>query len=349
MRLVFDGRFIQRHPDGITKFSLGLIRELRKLTQLTVLVDSEFQKELIGDGVEFFATRKATSLLEPLTSLTLNRLGADVVFSPMQTTSGFLKKYKLVLTVHDLIYYRHRTPPSQFNPLIRGIWWLYHSSFWPQRLVLKSADAVVTVSKTSKRQIEAAKLTQRPIWVIPNASDLKILDQQPRNKQLLYMGSFIGYKNVETLISGMAELPDYQLVLLSKITPRRKQQLEKLIPAGVSVSFAGGVSEEEYARLLSSSFALVSASKDEGFGIPALEAISQGTPAVLSDLEIFREVAADGALFFDPEDPHSFASQIRALEEPGVWNQIASAGKRQAGNYSWSVSAQKLLGLLKSL
>lgn len=349
MRLVFDGRFIQEHPDGITKFSLGLIRELKKLVQLQVLVSHEHQKVQIGPGVEFVQTRAATSLLEPLTSLQINKLAADVVFSPMQTTSGLFRNYKLVLTIHDLIYYRHNSPPKQFNPVIRAIWWLYHQSFLPQRLLLRAADAVVTVSQSSKRQIEEAKLTNKAIWVIPNASDLDVLEPQPRSKQLVYMGSFIGYKNVETLICAMAELPDYELVLASKISPSRKSELQKLIPEGARVSFLGGVSDQEYAELLSSCFALVSASLDEGFGIPALESIAQGTPAILSDLEIFKEVAGDGALYFSPKNASDFAAKVRSLEDGKLWNQLSINGVRQAASFSWAVSAKRLLSLVQTL
>jgi len=346
---VFDGRFIQKHPDGISKFSLGLIRELKQLVPLQVLVSHEHQRTQIGAGVEFIQTRPATSLLEPLTSLTLNHVGADLVFSPMQTTSGLFRKYKLVLTIHDLIYYRHNSPPKQFNPVIRAIWWLYHQSYLPQRLVLKAADAVVTVSRASKHQIQAAKLTEKPIWVIPNASDVPVLEPMPRSKQLVYMGSFIGYKNVETLIAGMGRLPDYELVLASKITESRKAELEKLIPSGARVSFLGGVSDADYAELLASCFALVSASLDEGFGIPALESIAQGTPAILSDIEIFREVAGDGAAYFDPMDPSAFVQAVRSLEDGERWNQLSRAGLRQAANFSWSVSAKKLLSLLQTI
>ncbi len=349
MKLIFDGRFIQEHPDGISKFSLGLIHELKDLVALTVLVNADYQRAQIGPGVEFLQGRAPTSLLEPFTSLLLNRAGADVVFSPMQTTSGIFKKYKLVLTIHDLIYYRFKTPPAQFNPLIRGLWWLYHQSFLPQRLVLRAADAVVTVSNTSRKQILDAKLTKRPIWVIPNASDLPVLEPAPKNKQLIYMGSFIGYKNVETLISAMVDLPDYELALLSKISADRKSELQAMVPKGARVHFIGGVSDEEYASYLAEGFALVSASRDEGFGIPALESISQGTPAVLSNLEIFREVAGDGAIYFDPNDPSEFVRAIRKLEDPARYRATSLAGARQAAGYSWRVSAQKLLVLLKSL
>lgn len=349
MKLLFDGRFIQAHPDGISKFSLGLIRELKRITELSVLVSHSYQREQIGAGVEFIQTRPATSLLEPLTSLTINRSGADVVFSPMQTTSSLFRRYKLVLTIHDLIYYRHNTPPKQFNPAIRLLWWLYHQSFIPQRLVLRGADAVVTISQSSRQQIEAARLTQKPVWVIPNASDLEVLPAKPRTKQLVYMGSFIGYKNVETLIQGMSYLPEYELVLASKITSERKAELSSIIPQGAKVSFLDGVTDLEYAELLSSCFALVSASLDEGFGIPALESIAQGTPAILSDLEIFHEVAADGALYFPPKSPQDFANRVLELEDGETWQRLSQAGIRQAAGFSWAVSAQKLLGLLESL
>ena len=145
-KIAFDGRFIKpEHPDGISRFSLGLIAELSKLTQLSVVVCDARVEDKLPEGVEIVWAGQPTSALEIFTARRLNETGIDVLFSPMQTTSGFGRKFKLVLTLHDLIYYRHRTPPKEFNPLVRAVWWLYHLSFTPQRLVLNGADGVVTV------------------------------------------------------------------------------------------------------------------------------------------------------------------------------------------------------------
>lgn len=352
MKLFFDGRFIKPdHPDGISRFSLGLISALKSKIDLTVMVSSDAQEAKIGEGVSFVRFCEVTSPKELLSALKLNRLGASAVFSPMQTTSGLGKRFKLILTLHDLIYYRHKTPPKEFSPIIRLLWFIYHLSYWPQRIVLNGADAVATVSKTTKNQIERVRLTKRPVEVIYNASDLTpaVASNGFRSNQVLYMGSFIGYKNVETLIRAIA-LTELELVLLSKITPQRKSELSSLADAhGATVRFIGGVSDAEYSQWLTKSRALVSASYDEGFGIPVVEAMSHGIPVVLSDLAIFKEVAGAAGLFFDANDEHSLAAHLQALGNQPLWDAKSAQAINQSKNFSWQNSADALLSLVRSL
>ncbi len=81
------------------------------------------------------------------------------------------------------------------------------------------------------------------------------------------MGSFMAYKNVETLIGALFFLPHYQLHCLSSISPGRKQELLALAPPN-QLFFHNGVSDTQYAAILSSAHALVTASYSEGFGLP---------------------------------------------------------------------------------
>ena len=350
-KIAFDARFIKpEHPDGISRFSLGLIAELSKLTDLTVVVCDARVEAKLPKGVEVVWAVDPTSIFEIFTARRLNAAGIDVLFSPMQTTSGLGRKFKLVLTLHDLIYYRHRTPPKEFNPLVRAIWWLYHLSFAPQRMVLNGADAVVTVSNTTKNQMLKHRLTKRPISVIYNAADAPEAFPERNNsgsRVLVYMGSFIGYKDVEALIRGVSLLPEHTLVCLSRISHARKAELTALAESlGARVQFENGVSEAEYHQWLIKAQALVTASKDEGFGIPVIEAMERGTPAVVSNLEIFKEIGADAARYFNPADPQSFVAQITELGQEAQWQSASQKSIAQAAEFSWKNSAAELFELL---
>ena len=59
-----------------------------------------------------------------------------------------------------------------------------------------------------------------------------------------------------------------------------------------------------------------------------------GTPAVVSDIPIFREIGGDAALYFDPESPASIAAAVRRLEG-GVGGAVAAASVEQAARFSW--------------
>lgn len=350
----FDARYIRvgRH-DGISRFSAGLVAELYKMTPLVVLIYDLRQLEMLPKNIRYELIPKPTSLLEPLLAMRLNKLGAKTVFSPMQTMGSLGRKFKLVLTVHDFIYYRHPAPPPTFSLLVRLLWRLYHLSYWPQRWLLSRPDAVVTVSKTTEKLIKKHRLTNKNVWVVPNAAELveagyKTPAAAVSNK-LIYMGSFMDYKNVELLVAGMKFLPGYELHLLSPITSQRQKELEALIELKSAVVFHNGVSEKEYHDLLSEATALVSASKDEGFGIPLVEAMERGIPVVCSDIEIFQEICGSAGIFFDPNSAEDFANSVKDLANEEVWTRYSGLGLVQSENFTWEKSASILLGVLKGL
>ncbi|MEY4639156.1 MAG: hypothetical protein RLY13_154 [Actinomycetota bacterium] len=349
-KIFFDARYIRiDHHDGISRFSAGLAKELHALTDITVLIHDLRQLQQLPEGIKFARISAPTSALEPLVALQINKLSPDIVFTPMQTMGSFGRKYKLVLTIHDLIYYRHPAPPPAFNAVIRLLWRLYHLSFAPQRLLLNRADHVVTVSETTKQLIADHKLTKLPVEVIYNAADENYADAaraKPKTKNLVYMGSFMDYKNVETLVRGMQFLPEFNLQLLSRISDARKHELAAKIPvSGGTVEFLNGVSEDQYHDLLNQSFALVSASLDEGFGIPLVEAMNRAIPVVVSDIEIFREVAGKAGTFFEASSEQGFAAAIESLST-AEWKQKSFESLDRAKSFSWKISAKKLLKLL---
>jgi glycosyltransferase involved in cell wall biosynthesis len=352
--LHFDARFIRLdHHDGISRFSLELIRALHKKLKVIVIIYDLRQLNDLPEGIEFVLVNNPQAASEILIARKLNKLGATHVFSPMQVMGTAGRKYKLVLTLHDLIYYRHRKPPQDLNSLVRTIWRLYHLSYTPQRMLLNRADAIATVSNTTKELIEKHKLTRHQVGVIYNAAPgtpAKRSRSIPANRKLLYIGSFMPYKNVETLIRGVGLLAHFELHLLSKITSARKQQLEALAKAvNANVIFHEGVTDQEYQELLKDSFALVSASKDEGFGIPLVEAMQQGTPVLVTDMEIFHEVAGIAGTFFDTENPEDFAKQALSLESPKLWNELSKQSLEQAKQFSWDTSADALIELFSEI
>jgi glycosyltransferase involved in cell wall biosynthesis len=349
MKVIFDARYIRTDfHDGISRYSTELGGALAELLPLTFLIYDEKQKAFLPEDAETILFHPPTSWREPFSSLFLNQYTPDVVISPMQTFGSLGRKFKLILTVHDLIYYRHHTPPRNLPLPIRAGWRVYHMSYWPQRLALNSADAIMTVSDTSRQEIEEVKLTDRPVFIAPNAPQrlAELLDTPPvhttRPTELIYMGSSMPYKNVETLIRGMADLPGYTLHLLSRMPKGQRLRLEKIIPRNASVVFHDGVSDKEYAELLAKDALLVSASLDEGYGLPLAEAQALGTPAVVSDIAIFHEVAGKGALYFSPKDPQAFAASVKRASDPKVYAQLSKSSLTQSKKFAWHKSAVSL-------
>ncbi|EDK72747.1 glycosyl transferase, group 1 [candidate division TM7 genomosp. GTL1] len=354
MKIFFDARWTRtdRH-DGVSRYSANLLGALARIHPVTAIIHNKDQLKLLPEGIDYTILNNPFSPRELFMGYTLNKLGADVVFSPLQYMGGLGRKYKLILTIHDLIYYRHPKPPG-FLPLpVRMVWRLYHLTFGPQRWLLNRADHVAAVSETTKRYMLKHRITKHPIDVVYNAPQETFLRptklQKTPTKDIVFMGSFMPYKNVECLIQSLEFLPGYTLHLLSKIVPERKAELLELAPKGAKIKFWNGISDEAYCALLAHATALVSASKEEGFGLPLVEGMMQGVPVVCSDIEIFHEVAGKAALFFDPNSPKECAKQIHKLENPKLRAELIKKGPKQASKFSWDNSAEALLATMKRL
>jgi len=349
VRLVVDCRYVTpgRH-NGISRYTAGLVHALADLHPLTMLISDERQLAHLP-AAPWVRISAPTSIREPLVARQVNRLAPDVVFSPMQTMGTWGRRYPVLLTLHDLIYYRHRTPPPEFAAPIRLLWRLYHLAWWPQRLLLNRADGVVTVSETTAALIATHRLTRRPVTVVPNAADPPPDPRRlPRTRALVYMGTFMPYKNVETLVRAAALLPDHELHLMSRIDPADRARLTALGP-GARLVFHDGADDATYRDVLRGATALVSASRDEGFGLPLVEAMGVGTPLVVSDIPVFREVGGRAATYVDADDVAGFVRAVRALADETAFEKASAAARERAEHYSWDSSARILLALAERL
>ena len=353
MRLFFDCRYTRtRVHDGISRFTAGLVGAAAEQTEVTMLISEEAQLNLLPE-LPHLRISSPTSVREPWVARQISPHRPDVVFSPMQTMGGRGRNYPLVLTVHDLIYYDHRTPPRNLPAHVRLGWRAYHLSSWPQRIVLNGADAVAVVSDTTRGELGRRRMTRRPIGVVPNAPDAAASPRDPLRtpeRELVYMGSFMGYKNVETLVRGINRLPEHRLHLCSPVEPSVRARLTALAERPGQLLFHDGIAEEDYHTLLGRASAAVTLSRAEGYGLPVIEAMSHGTPVVASDVPIFAEITGkarqdDGAQLVDPDDPAAFADAVRRLQDPALFARASRAARARSLDYTWAESAAHLLQL----
>ena len=346
MRIVFDARFTRTDQhDGISRYGASLMEAVSRHADVRMLISDERQLALLP-ALPWTMINSPLSPAELFVSRHINRLGADVVVCPMQTMGSWGRRYPLILTLHDLIYYQNPTPPG-FLPLpVRLLWRLYHLAYWPQRVLLNRADVVATISETTRGLMDRHRLTRRPVRMVSNAPQPGTVPRDGSRlpeKSLLYMGSFMPYKNVETIVRGMDKLPGYTLHLLSRISPARRSELEALCADPSRVVFHNGVTDAEYDALLRRATALVSLSKAEGYGLPIIESMAAGTPVIAADTPIFREVSGGAALLVDPDSPAEFARAVSGLSDPDRWQSASRAGLARAAAYDWEASAKQLL------
>jgi glycosyltransferase involved in cell wall biosynthesis len=91
-------------------------------------------------------------------------------------------------------------------------------------------------------------------------------------------------------------------------------------------------------------------SLEEGFGLPALEAMQVGTPVVVSDRGALPEVVGDAGIQVDALDVPALAGAIAALlSDPERRRTCAEAGRRRAQTFSWRASAESLLAAYREV
>ena len=111
---------------------------------------------------------------------------------------------------------------------------------------------------------------------------------------------------------------------------------------------SGFVPDEDLPALYSGAECLVTASRYEGFGLPALEALACGTPVVAYDAGAIPEVAGPGALLAPAGDAAALMAAVgRVCDEPELRAELSDAGRRHAAGFSWRAAAEATWDVLR--
>jgi glycosyltransferase involved in cell wall biosynthesis len=149
-----------------------------------------------------------------------------------------------------------------------------------------------------------------------------------KDKYFLYVGNAYPHKNVEVLIRAAAEA-HVKVIYVGKDDYFYKR-------LGITPK---SVSDKELAGLYKNATALVFPSLMEGFGLPALEALREGCPVIVSDIPVFHEILGDSAIYFDPHDVSALIKILSSkIDKP----------KRLEKTYSWQKMAKETLLLYEN-
>lgn len=231
----------------------------------------------------------------------------------------------------------------------------------------RCAAMVLTDSRASARDIEhllhipperirviylAVDACYRPLALWERQATLERLRVPPR--YLLYLGGFDQRKNVSGILRAFARarerLGGTTLVIAGKLPAHDSaftpdpHCLAKELKLEDRVHYTGWVAEEDKPALYSGAMAFLFPSYYEGFGLPVLEAISCGTPAVVGAGSSLEEIAGPGGLATPPADGEALTQALVALvEQPSLRQELAQRGLLHAQRFSWQETARQTL------
>jgi alpha-1,3-rhamnosyl/mannosyltransferase len=328
MRVAIDARKIGDY--GIGTYIRGLLRGVAELRPADIEVVALAPRDApVPAGIEHAIVDAPHYSLRELVVLgrAARRAHADVFHAPHYVTP--VTRLPLVVTIHDLI---HLHQPLR-NPLAP----LYARVMIGR--AIRNAACVLTVSEAVKRDLVDLGCDEEKIVVAYNGVEPQAANRQPPiANRFLYAGNDKPHKNVETLVAAFAlvrrELADATLVLAGAPFERFRD--------GEGVDARGFVSDAELASLYRSALAVVVPSHEEGFGLPAAEAMAHGTAVIVSTAPALVEITSDAALHVDARDARALAAaMLRVARDSSLRARLASRGAMRARDFSWVRCAEK--------
>ena len=265
---------------------------------------------------------------------------------------------KSVITIHDVAF---KHSPKSYGRLSR--WYLD----WSTQFAVKHATKIIVPSQKTKADLmDFYHCPASKIHVIPLGFKRSLLKPSQKNTEqllkkhnlkekgyFLYIGRIEWKKNSDNLIKAFElfskKNPDLKLVMAG-FSGHGGQEILDSIPETLQsrIILPGYISELEKQTFLTHALTFIFPSREEGFGIPLLEAMAANLPIIASNIPTSKEIAEQSALFFDPEDPEALATlmeKITKSTDPKILK--TTHHQNTLKHYSWEKCAKEVYAVLQ--
>lgn len=330
---------------GVARFTRGLVEALLKATsshRFTFFYYS-LRRSMPKDILDSITSAGHSTVHIPLPPRIMTTLWNDIHAIPV---TSFIKDLDWFITsdwteppaackkatiVHDLAFKRF---PETIDPHI------LHVMKKKLDLVSKESSLIFADSEATRKDIiEMYTIPDQQVilnypgvtYTTPSKDLIQSVQKKYKLKEyILTVGKIEPRKNLKRLLDAYISLenPDFELVVIGQ------KGWDTVTTTSSHVHFLGYVSDEELMALYKGSKGFIFPSLWEGFGYPAVEAMSQGIPVALSNRSSLAEIGKDVAIMFNPEDTKDIATALQKLMAAPDQSNIQNAQKR-AASYTW--------------
>lgn len=347
MRIAIDARALSWA--GIGRYTRNLLREYRDLNtehDFLVLISPHDEKEYRSEFDFEYALVSSSyySLAEQTVFLRqLHAIDADL-FHFMHFNVPILFKGPYLVTIHDAT--RFLFPGQTSQSLLKQV--SYELVF---QNALRKAREVVYVSQSTRDEVVNLLHGPSGVVIYEGVDEVFLEPIEPGlisdartvlgfdGDYILYVGVWMGHKNLERLLRAFAllENENVRLVITGEDRPGYVNipKMAEWMGLGERVVFPGFVPHELLPAIYSQARLFVYPSLYEGFGLPPLEALATGTPVVTSNVSSMPEILGGDAIYVNPESVEDIAYGIaRGLQADFV---------EFTQKYSWRLCAEQTI------
>lgn len=230
--------------------------------------------------------------------------------------------------------------------------------------VRRKAQALITVSNFTKEEFlrRVGMPLHGEIVPIYNGVDTAWLtgcapSQKPAKPYFVAVGNIKAHKNIQRLCAAFGSVSGcipHNLVLIGKkegfkTGNTNADMLEQYAPG--RIEFWGAVKREKLQQCVQQATALVFPSLYEGFGLPPLEAMAIGAPALVADIPVLHEVCGNAGLYVDPYSTESIAQGLLSLADmdEAERERMTNLGRQQAQKFSWQSAAENTASVIQGV
>jgi glycosyltransferase involved in cell wall biosynthesis len=274
--------------------------------------------------------------------------GADLVHHTYYQPRGLRGSWPVprITTIHDMI-------PELFPDFFPN-----GNPHQAKREYVALSSGLVFVSETSRRDLFRFYGPQDIPTAVAHLAPGRLFYPRPAlsgregNRYVLFVGSRGTHKEFDTLLLALSQVRSISLSLIAvgggALNDQELARIEELGLRGTVRQ--SSINDEELAKLYSYADALVMPSRYEGFGLPVVEAMACGCPVVLSDIEVFREVAADAAQYFPVGEADALAALLYGIHGDAKLRRTRrEKGLVRVKDFSWSRTARTTADLYREV
>jgi glycosyltransferase involved in cell wall biosynthesis len=343
---------------GVERYSYELIRAMRKSLPP-------------GAGVVLYSRVPLAPELGPWNDAWKNKV---LNWPPKYFWTQLRLSWEMLRRPPDALFVpSHELPrviPKRTAKTVHDAFFMDRPELYPpgQRLQLKinlfdacrRASAIVVPSNYVAAQI--GKWRRDRVAVIPHGVRVTMNNGQrtmnnEKGKYFIVLGRIEKKKNLGVVVDAFGKFCEthsgHKLYFIGRFANGADEIVSRAqkSPAVKNIEFLGALSDEEMLPLVSGAVALLHPCPYEGFGLPAIEAMSLGVPAIVANAGAIAEEAGDAGLLVPPDDPAKWAEAMDQITFDIFRKTLIEKGQRRAAEFTWEKCASEtwkvLLGLTR--